>query len=258
MRSKRGALVFILAAVSALVTACGGGGGGGTAPTPITVSAAKNPVLVGGSTTITASFANYTSTIKFGSTVNFQISAPGTLSSATTKTQAGGIATVTITSPQAATVTVAANSGNFAGSTTVSFIPLPASATVVVTPQAAISSLGALSCNVKSDVPVTFSSYSTVHLSGTALTAVNPVIGSNNVTLLTTALVSASGVDVTTASPLFKLYFTIPSNALAVPNFTIDQSSIVAALTSTAPVVPTPVLNVLPTYFDGNGKVLFP
>jgi hypothetical protein len=173
-------------------------------------------------------------------------------------TQAGGIATVTVTSSQAATVTVSASSGNFAGSTTASFIPLPALASVVITPQAAITSLGTLSCNVKSDVPVTFSNFTTLPLSGTALTIVNPVTGSNNVSLLTAALVSASGVNVTPASILFKLSFTVPSNALSIPIFSIDQASVVAGFANSTHVTPTPVLNLKPTYFDSTGKVLFP
>ena len=257
MRCKRGVYLFLVTGIAAIMTACGGGGGG-SASTPITVSAAKNPVLVGGSTTITASFANYTSTIKFGSTVTFSASAPGTLSSATTTTKAGGIATVTVTSLQAATVTVSASSGNFAGSTTVSFIPLPASASVIVTPQAAIAKLGALQFNVASDVPVTFSNFTTVSLAGTASKIVNPVIGSNNVSLLTAALVSTSGVNVTPDSILFKFSFAVPSNSLAVPNFSIDQTSVVAGFTNLSTIKPRPVLNMKPTYYDSTGKILFP
>src|ERR1039457_858087 len=250
MRFEIYAYLYIIAGIAAIVSGCGGGGGGGgggPAVTPVTVTAMKNPVLAAGFTTITASFANYTSTIKFGSTVNFGVSAPGTLNSVTTKTLAGGIAQVTVTSLQAATVTVSASSGNFAGSTTVSFIPLPATASVVITPQTAITSLGTLSCNIMSDVPVTFSNYTTLPLSGTALTLVNPVIGTNNVSLLTAALVSASGVNVTPDSALFKLSFTVPSNSLTVPNFSIDQSSVVAGFANSTHITPTPVLKLKPT-----------
>ena len=256
MRIKRGTYLFLVAGIAAMVSACGGGGGGGPAITPITVTAAKNPVLNGSSTTITANFANYTSTIKFGSTVNFAVTGPGVLASAT-KTQAGGIATVTVTSPQTATVTVSASSGNFAGSTTVSFIPLPAKARVAITPQTAINSLGALSCNVLTDVPVTFSNFSSVP---SVLTSVNPVTGStiNSFQPLTAALISASGVNVTPVSNLFLLTFTIPSNSLAVPIFSIDQSSVVAGFASAVAISPTPVLNLKSTYYDNTGKVLFP
>ena len=259
MRKKYSTYLFLVAGIAALVSSCGGGGGGaGLAITPITVTEAKNPVLVGGSTTVTASFANYTGAVKFGSTVNFGVSAPGTLSSATATTKAGGVATVTVTSPQAAKITVSASSGNFAGSTAVSFIPLPATAKVAITPQTAINNLGALQFNVTSDVPVTFSNYTTVSLTGTALPVVNPVIGSNSVVLLTAALASVSGINVTPASSLFLLSFTVPANSLAVPNFAIDQASVIAAFSDLSPVNPRPVLNVQPTYFDGSGKVLFP
>jgi hypothetical protein len=260
MRTKSGAYLFLVAGISAMMSACGGGGGGGgsAAATPITVTAAKNPVLVGGSTTITASFVNYTSAVKFGSTVNFGVSAPGTLGSATAKTQAGGIATVTVNSAQAATVTVSASSGNFAGATTVSFIPLPATASVSVTPQTAINSLGGIQFDLASDLPVTFSNYTTAPLTGTALPIVNPVIGSNNVTLMTAGLVSVAGVNVSAGNPIFKLSFTVPSSALAVPIFSIDQTSVVAAFANLSTVRPKPVLNVKSTYFDAAGKILFP
>lgn len=255
MRCKRNAYLLLMAGIAAMVSACGGGGGG-PAIAPITVTAAKNPVLVGGSTTITANFANYTSTIKFGSTVNFGVSAPGVLSSAT-KTQAGGIATVTVSSPQAATVSISASSGNFAGSTTVSFIPLPATASVVISPPAAITSLGALSCNLMSDVPVTFSKYTSVSLNGSGISTVNPIVGSNNVSLITPGLVSPSGINVTPSSALFKVLFTVPSSALAVPNFSIDQNSVVAGFSSGTSITPKPVLIMKPTYYDSTGKVLF-
>ena len=262
MKCKHVTNLLLMAGIAALVAACGGGGGGGSSALPVTVTSAKNPVLVGGSTTVTANFSNYTSTARFGSSaikvgsmVNFSVTGPGVLSSAT-NVQAGGAATVSVSSPQTAKVTVSAGSGNFAGSTTVSFIPLPATASVVISPPAAIAGLSALSCDVRSDVPVTFSGYSTLPA---VLPAVSPVTGSNNVTLLTPALVSASGVNVTSASILFKLTFAVPVNALAVPNFSIDQASVIASLANPATaIIPAPVLGLAPTYYDGTGKVLFP
>lgn len=256
MKFRFATYVIIAAGLAALLAACGGGSGGGAPTTAIPVTAAKNPVLVGTSTTITANFSAYTSAVKFGSTVNFSVTAPATLSSATATTAAGGIATVTVASGQAGTFTVAARSGSYAGSTTVSFIPQPASVKLVVTSKQAISKLGGISFDVLSDTPVTFSGYSTMKSSG-ILSITNPnVTPAFNISTITAGLTSLPGVDITSTSTLFLLKYATPLTG--VPIFTLDQSSVVAAFDNNSSVKPTPTLVVSPVYYDGAGKVLYP
>lgn len=259
MRFRLGANLLILAGLSALVAACGGGGGGGA--TPIAVSVGRNPVLVNHSTTITANFAPYTSAnqVKKGSTVTFTVTPAATLSSPTAVTQAGGIATISIKGSQAGTYTISATSGAYAGTTTVAFIPMPATAKVKVAPGQAINNLGALSFNVTNDVPVIFTGYSTLKTASGTLSITNPnALPANDLTLLSAALVSVSGMNVLATSTLFQFSYTIPPTATDIPIFKVDQSSVVAAFTNSSSVKPKPVLTVSPTYYDGAGKVLFP
>lgn len=256
MKFKFAACVVMAVGLVVLLSACGGGGGGAST-TPIPVTAAKNPVLVGSATTITASFAAYTSAVKFGSTVNFSVTAPATISSATTTTKAGGVATITVTSSQAGTYTVSANSGSFAGSTAVSFIPQPAAVNLVITSKQAISKLAGLSFDVLSDAPVTFNGYSTLKSSG-MLSITNPnVTPAFNISKITAGLTSLPvGIDVSLTSTLFLLKYATPLTG--VPIFTIDQASVVAGFANLSSVKPTPTLVVSPVYYDSTGKVLYP
>ena len=82
MKSKMGAYLMMLAGIMMLLSGCGGDGGGFffTTPAPVAVRSLKNPVLVTYSTTVVANFANYTSTVKFGSTVTFTVAPPATFS----------------------------------------------------------------------------------------------------------------------------------------------------------------------------------
>ncbi|KAB0664415.1 hypothetical protein F6V25_12805 [Oryzomonas japonica] len=255
MKFRFATCVVMAAGLGALLAGCGGGGGGAST-TPIPVTAAKNPVLVGSSTTITASFAAYTSAVKFGSTVNFSVTAPATISSATTTTKAGGIASITVTSNQAGTYTVSASSGSFAGSTAVSFIPQPAAVNLMITSKQAISKLAGLSFDVLSDTPVTFNGYSTLKASG-ILSITNPnVTPAFNISKITAGLTSLPGIDVTSTSTLFLLKYATP--AAGVPIFTIDQASVTAGFANLSSVKPTPTLVVSPVYYDSTGKVLYP
>ncbi len=276
MKLRLGAYVSMLVGLSALVAACGGGGGGGGA-TPISVTSSKNPVLYTKNAVITANFSNYTSTVKFGSPVKFTITSPGKLltpgglpifANATTAfTQAGGIATISITCPlptptttTATPVTVTASSANFAGSTTVTYMHLPATATVTITPEQAINKLGALSFNVNNDpVPITLTGFKNLSTVGTNLFAVNPsALPANNITQLTAAILSTSGFNVTTSSILFKFFYSIPAASTDIPNFAVYSSTITAAFANTSSIKPRPKLLVSPVYFDNNGKQMFP
>ncbi|HEX9006773.1 MAG TPA: hypothetical protein VF889_05735 [Bacteroidota bacterium] len=248
--------------LSALLNACGGGGSGGPATTPIAVTSSPDPVLKGKTAVITANFANYTSTIKLGSRVNFSVTSPATFvpaNIATAQTQAGGIATIVVTSATPGTITVTASSGSFAGSTKVSFIDLPAAATVVVTPQQAINSLGALSFNITNDIPVTFTGFSSVNGSST-LAVTNPApLPPNNtsITQITAAILSA-GLDVTPSTVLFRFLYAVPPTATDIPRFTISSSTISAAFFNTSTVRPRSKLIVTPAYFDVSGRQLYP
>ena len=258
MKFRPGACLLLLFGMPVLMTACGGGGGSGG--TPIAVTSAKNPVLVNRSTTIVASFAPYTSAnqVRIGSVVTFTVSAPGTVASATAVTQAGGIATTSVKSSQAATVTVTASSGGYAGATTVSFIPMPATAKLSITPAQALSNIGGFQFNVTNDVPVTFTGFTNISSGWRSLGITNPVASTNNVTLLTAELITGSSITFGTTVPLFNLFYTVPSGATDVPNFKIDPKSVMAVFTNLSTVRPTPTLTLSPVYYDSNGKTLFP
>lgn len=123
--------LLLLAALTTMFAACGGGGGTAPVITPITVTAAKNPVLQNLSTTVSASFGRFSTAVK-GNTVNFSISAgAATLGTSTDTVGAGGTASVKVKgNNQPGTYTVSASSGNFAGSTSLKFIPQPDAANV--------------------------------------------------------------------------------------------------------------------------------
>lgn len=117
----------LVAITSLTLFACGGGGGGGgggAAATPALTAdkmTAVSPVLIGGTTTITFNFgAAYN-----GQPVTFTVSpASAALTNMSTVVTAG-IATVTVTNPTQANVTVTANIPGYTGSKIIQFIPQP-------------------------------------------------------------------------------------------------------------------------------------
>jgi hypothetical protein len=279
MNFRFGAYVGMMFGLAMLVTACGGGGGGGgfffpptggggTVVTPITVTAAKNPVLINTPVTVTANFTNYTSTTRFGtnkatvgSPVHFTAPATATLSNQTA-IKADFTATVDVTAP-AGKYAVSVSYNNSAGSTAITFIPQPVSASVVVTSPKALNGLGGIQCDVTSDMPAVFRKYSTavpnVLSSGNPLPTSLPLSVTTVTPILATG--SAAGFNIAANSTIISKLFYDLSAVIGVPNFTIGN---VQATTSTPPIVlitPTPVLTMQPVYFsgpNGTGTQLYP
>ena len=261
MKCKIGAYLLMLAGIMTLFSACGGDGGG-SGPTPITVTVVngKNPTLVNYSTTVLANFANYTSTVKFGSTVNFTVAPPATfshVSSITTravKTQAGGLAWVTVKSPLPGTFTVSASSGNFAGSTAVSFINQPATVRVLAGLNKPITGLGGLSFNVISDVPApTFINFSSSIKGANVDVQTTPLPPAAGIDTTSVVLVSASGVNVNPGE-LFRLDYLVVDKG--VPILTLADLSAYLAGVNATPVTPDMFFTV--SYYDTVGTKLYP
>lgn len=261
MKFRIGSYLMMLAGVTMLFSACGGDGGGGSVPTTVTVTALKNPVLVNFSTTVVASFANYTSAVKFGSPVHFTLSPslPTAIfsnhSSVTTvKTQANGVAAVKVKSIQPGTFTVSASSGNLAGSTTVSFINPPAKVTVQVGLKQPLTGVGDFSfdvVNLSDPTPtLSFTNFSTsVH--SPVITDLHtipspPATGVPTTTLTLSAV--APGINMGAGTPLFRFDY-LPQVA-GVPNFTLANSFV-----NLAP-LPLSSMFIRATYYDANGNVL--
>jgi hypothetical protein len=262
MKFRIGSYLMMLAGVTMLFSACGGDGGGGGGSTPITVTALRNPVLVNTSTTIVASFANYTSTVKFGSTVNFTVSSPpatfSNVSSAITTravtTQAGGLAWVTVKSPLPGKFTVSASSGSFAGSTTVAFINQPYIVQVLAGLNKPITNLGELSLKIVNDLPApTFLNFSS-SVAGANVTTV-PLPPAAGVTSTSVTLTAVPGVNVA-AGTMFRLNYLIVDPG--VPIFTLPLSDLSAYLDDAFFTPVTPDVSFSVTYFDSVGTKLYP
>jgi hypothetical protein len=261
MKIKIGAYLATAVLTMSLLSACGGGDGGSSGGAEaVTVNALKNPLLVNYSTTVVASFAPYTSAVKAGSDVTFTVSAPATFSSVSSavttrsvKTSGGGLAWVNVKSPQPGKFTVAASSGPYAGSTSVSVINQPASVTVTAGLNKPITGLGGLSFNVVSDLPApTFTNFTSIKGAGFTVQT-NPVPPAAGVDSTGVALVSASGVDVTPGS-LFRLDYLVVDKG--VPIFNVTDLSATLAGASAVPV--TPDFFFFATYYDVDGKKLYP
>jgi hypothetical protein len=266
MKLKTGAYLIMMFGLTIVMTACGGGGGGGgAAGNAITVTAAKNPVLINTPVTVTANFITYTSTVKFGankaivgSPVHFTVSPAATLSNQTT-IKADFTATVDLTAP-AGTYTVSASLNSAAGSALVAFIPQPGSASVVVAPQQALTGIGGLTCDVTSDMTAVFRKYSSAAPSfssgaSSPLASTLPV----SVTTVTPPFISAAGFNATASSTLVNLLYNMTATP-GVPNFSVGN----VQATLASPIVlisPAPVLTLTPTYFsglNGTGTKLYP
>lgn len=273
MKFRIGAYLMMLAGVTMLFSACGGGGNGGGGPVPITVTALRNPLLVGYSTTVVANFANYTSTIKFGSTVNFAVSSPpatfSNVSSAITtrsvKTRAGGLAWLKVYerpsqtggTPLPGRFTISASSGNFAGSTTVSFINQPATVQVLAGLNKPITNLGGLSFNVKNDLPgPTYINFSTSVKGPNVTVRTLPIIPppvAAGVTTTSVILTAVPGVNAPSGT-LFRLNYLVVSQG--VPIFIMSDLSAYLADAGFTPVTPDFFFTV--TYYDSVGTKLYP
>jgi hypothetical protein len=155
--------ISFLILAAATITGCGGagggGGGGGGGTTAITVKVAKNPALVNYSTTVTASFANFTGAVHTGSTVTFAVSAPATLNSTTAVTSSSGVATAHVKSAQPGVFVVSASAKTFAGSAPVTFINQPGSVIFTVGLNKTVAGMGMLSLPLASDSPAVFRRY---------------------------------------------------------------------------------------------------
>ena len=273
MKTRMLVCLIMLYVVSLLVTACGGGGGGGIGffITPISVTVAQNPVLKGYSTTVIANFAPYTSAtkVKLGSTVNFSASAGATITP-TAVTGPGGIAKVKVKSNQAGTYTVAASSGLFAGSTTVTFINQPAKADVVVSLNRTINGFGGFEFDFLHSPQAAFNNFSSnIPHSGGGFTGTIAIPDGRHVFWVD--FLGPNGfaaVNITPLTQLYRLNFNIgvPSpgttTAAGLPAFSIGPNNIFASYTSGASVAP-PVtqsdFNPLSLkYYDATGKVIFP
>ena len=260
MKSKMGAYLLMLAGVIMLFAGCGGDGGGFfTTPAAVEVRSLKNPVLVAYSTTVIANFANYTSTVKFGSTVNFTVAPPATfshISSITTravKTQAGGLAWLNVKSPLPGTFTVTASSGGLAGSTVVSFINQPSAVKVQVGLNKPITGLGGLSFDMVSDTPApTFNHFDSI-TGANFIVQTNPVPPAAGVNTTTVSLVSASGVNVNPGLMFTADYLVIDKG---VPIFTLANPAAYLAGVAATPVTPDLFFTV--SYFDTVGTKLYP
>lgn len=246
--------VLLLACLS--LAACEGGNS-----STMSVTAAKKLVLVNYSTTVVANFANYTSDVVSGSTVNFSVSpSPASFSNVSTvtersvRTMAGGIAAVKVRSPKPGTFTVSAVSGHYTGSTTVTFIDQPATVRVEVGLNKPIANAGRVAFQLWSDLPApTFTNFSSISSAGVGvLTA--PVPLAAGVPTTDVALTSVPGTDLGAGSTLFAFTFVpvVPS----VPNFSLSTSTGNLADINATPV--TPDLYLKATYYDAAGKVLYP
>ena len=268
MKFRFGAYVFMMFGLAILVTACGGGGGGGVALTPISVTAAKNPVLNNTPVTITANFTNYTSTTRFGANraqvglpVTFTVSPTATLSSQTT-IKADFTATVDVTATLDATVpvgkiyTVSASLNTAAGNTQVTFITQPGSAGVVIVPQLAFTGVGVMQCDITNDSSVLFRKYSTAK-GPTLFSASNPEPSTPPSTLpanrVTAILVGTAPFNIAPTSTLFKLSYNIAT--IGVPLFAVDSDPLTQVAQFFGPpptdITPIPVLLIKQTYFSG-------
>jgi hypothetical protein len=271
MKARMFVYFIMLSVVSLLLTACGGGGGGGVVVTPISVTVTQNPVLKGYSTTVVANFAPYTSAtkVKLGSTVNFSASAGATITP-TAVTGAGGIATVTVKSNQAGTYVVAASSGAYAGSTTVSFINQPAKADILISLNRTINGFGGFEFDVQHSSQAVFNHFSSnIPHSGGGFTGTIAIPDGRHVFWV--ALLNPTGfaqANITPLTELFRLNFDIgvpvqgTTTGAGLPAFSIGPNNIFASYTSGANVVP-PVtqgdFNPLKIkYYDAAGKVIFP
>lgn len=285
MRFRIGAYVCMMFGLVTMMTACGGGGGGGffvVAGTKIPVTASKNPALVASSVTITADFTNYTSTTKFGAnraqagkTVTFTTSAPATIT-APTPIRADFTAAATLNGPPApqtgtftGTFTVTASYNTASGSTAVTFISQPGSASVIVVPKTALTGVGYIQCDVTNDMPVVFRTFSTAK-KATLFPSSNPnTFGGTVASRVTGALLGSAPFDIgaglptTALYPLFKFSYNM-STTPGVPNFAIDLTPFPTVGQFFGPpptdIVPVPVLLRAATYFElGNeaGKVLY-
>lgn len=263
MKFRIGSYLMMLAVVTMLFSACGGGdGGGGGGSTPITVTTMRIPVLVNTSTTVVASFANYTSTVPFGSTVNFTVSSPpatfSNVSSITTrsiKTQAGGLAWVTVRSPLPGKFTVSASSGSLAGSTIVAFINQPYNVQVLAGLNKPITNLGGLSFNVLNDLPApTFLNFSSSVAGANVTVQTTPLPPAAGVTSTSVTLTAVPGVNVA-AGALFRLNYRVDTG---VPIFTLPLSDLSAYLYDALFTPVTPDVSFTVTYFDSVGTKLYP
>jgi len=220
----------------------------------------KNPVLVNYSTTVIANFANYTSAVKFGSTVTFTVNSPGTFSNVSSNvttrsipTKAGGVAWVTVWGRKIGTVTVTGSSGNFAGSTNISYINQPATIKVQAGLNKPITGLGNLSFDVLSDDPApTFTNFSSIKGASFAAQP-NPLPPAAGVNTTSVSLVAPSGVNVNPGTLFWLSYLVVDKG---VPIITVDNLSASLADINGTPVTPDFFFNV--TYYDVNGIKLFP
>jgi hypothetical protein len=214
---------------------------------------ARSPALVNYSTTVTADFSHYTSVVKFGSLVNFTATAPAAVP-ATATTRAGGIAAVKIGSQSPGKFTVTATAGAIAGSTSVTFIDQPARADVAITPNRQMTGLEALHFTLKSDLPVTFTAYSTLK-GGGVLSLTNPAtLPAPGTGEITAALLAVPGVNVPPTAALFKFRFDMAPPGIPVFSVITDEAS----FADPASALPAPIFTASPTFYDRNGRVLFP
>jgi len=276
MNFKIGAYLMILAGTMMSFSACEGDG---ASTVSVVMTSLNNPVLVNYSTTVYANFSNYTSLVKFGSPITFNVSPDvssfshvtpnsatfshfSTITTRVVKTDVGGMAWVMLKSPLPgrfivkATSDVIQGSSVLGGQTSVSFIVQPAAIEVRVGLRNPLTKVGRLDFDLVSSLPAPvfddFSGIDSPLLLAEDTTPLLPGVPDGGVTNL--HVTSLQGINMKALIPLFLFHY-VPTEPSA-PNFSLANISCEAADSAATP-LSADLFIISTKYFDSAGNVLF-
>jgi hypothetical protein len=235
-------LIFILSFVA--LSGCGGSGGGGDeapvdlgAAAAVTLTSSKAVILADGtdSATITADVEDADgAAVADGTIVGFSVpSGSGTLSASSAATANGRASVALLRAPiQDAlnqTVVVMGTAGSASGIKDVKCINQPASASVSVAFDQAVTNLAGLQFNLNNTATASFNG----NVIGENAAAGSQVVGNSNAAANSTtiALINAGGFNAVAAAPVITATFAVTGSGL--PSFSVDLTP--ASFTAISP-----------------------
>lgn len=224
-----------------ILAGCGSGGGSSAPAVAVAVTPAKSPVLL--SYTSNKVHVALPASVADGATVLFSASSPSVSLLPATAIVTGGVATTRLKSSATGkflvTATSTVGSTVYSGSAFVTFISQPSSVRLSIALQPTVSNLGGLQFTIRNDPGISafqnFTSYNPGFIALTNLSAgqLPPGNGTNVVAI------SASGVTIASATPLFGLTYSIGANG-GLPAFAIDPASLQASFANGSAITPPP------------------